>query len=145
MSPNVDGSWPKLDDRIGQSREPRARRLGPLIPLHYWQAFTMCLRLSSLTSFMNWPPALRKACWGLRPQTPAQGYSLIFIHFSLSYTHSTLSPTPSSIHHRYSFLLRQQFNNIFNFLYLTHFNSYFHHLSLIFNPMVSSMSSYYNP
>jgi len=38
----------------------------------------MCLHLSSLTSFMNWPPALCKACWGLRPQTPAQAHSLIF-------------------------------------------------------------------
>jgi len=38
----------------------------------------MCLRLSSLTSFMNWPPALRKACWGLHPQTPAFALQLMF-------------------------------------------------------------------
>ena len=53
------------------AQKSRAWRLGTLILLLERQAFTMCLHLSSLTSFMNWPPALRKACWGLRPQTPA--------------------------------------------------------------------------
>jgi len=66
------------------ARKSRAWRLGTLILLLERQAFTMCLCLSSLTSFMNWPPALCKACWGLCPQTPAQAHSLMFIHFSLS-------------------------------------------------------------
>ena len=56
-------------------REPQIWNCPLLI---YWQAFMMCLRLSSLTLFMNWPPALRKACWGLCPQTPAQGHLLMF-------------------------------------------------------------------
>ena len=56
----------------------------PLFSYYKNKLLRMCLRLSSLTLFMNWPPALCKACWGLCPQTPAQGHSLMFIHFSLS-------------------------------------------------------------
>ena len=59
-------------------RTPEPGGLFPLFSYYKDKLLQMCLQLSSLTSFMNWPPALRKACWGCSPQTPAFALSLIF-------------------------------------------------------------------